>query len=129
MNQRATYFQVAYSSAPAMVMRTVGAGSKYPTTLRDTDGDFLDGGQSYRLHLPPDPPAALWRYRYDKFGWTTRSSQLYEDRLLRWGSPMFHFGMLWVVLGHFLGLVIPKSWAISERTLIFADITLIHADF
>lgn len=52
----------------------------------------------------------FWRYRYDQFGWTTRSSQLYEDRLLRWGSPMFHFGMLWVVLGHFLGLVIPKSW-------------------
>ena len=23
-----------------------------------------------------------WRYRYDKFGWTTRSSQLYESRLL-----------------------------------------------
>ena len=29
----------------------------------------------------------FWRYRYDKFGWTTRSSQLYEDRLLRIGSP------------------------------------------
>ena len=27
VNQRATYFQVAYSSAPAMVMRTLGAGS------------------------------------------------------------------------------------------------------
>ena len=25
----------------------------------------------------------VWRYRYDKFGWTTRSSQLYESRLLR----------------------------------------------
>ncbi len=25
----------------------------------------------------------FWRYRYDKFGWTTRSSQLYEDRMLR----------------------------------------------
>ncbi len=34
----------------------------------------------------------IWRYRYDKFGWTTRSSQLYENRLLRWGSPMFHLG-------------------------------------
>jgi len=30
----------------------------------------------------------LWRYRYDKFGWTTRSSQLYESRLLRIGSPL-----------------------------------------
>ncbi len=51
-----------------------------------------------------------WRYRYDKFGWTTRSSQLYEDRLLRIGSPLFHFGMLGVVAGHVIGLVIPQSW-------------------
>ena len=42
----------------------------------------------------------FWRYRYDKFGWTTRSSQLYEDRMLRVGSPLFHFGMLGVVGGH-----------------------------
>ena len=51
-----------------------------------------------------------WRYRYDKFGWTTRSSQLYESRLLRIASPMFHFGILVVVFGHFIGLVIPQSW-------------------
>lgn len=50
-----------------------------------------------------------WRYRYDKFGWTTRSSQLYESRLLRIGSPMFHFGILVVIVGHFIGLVIPQS--------------------
>ncbi|GHG46540.1 nitrate reductase subunit gamma [Flavimobilis marinus] len=52
----------------------------------------------------------IWRYRYDKFGWTTRSSQLYESRLLRWASPLFHFGILAVFLGHVMGLVIPKSW-------------------
>ncbi|WP_153505008.1 respiratory nitrate reductase subunit gamma [Cumulibacter manganitolerans] len=52
----------------------------------------------------------FWRYRYDKFGWTTRSSQLYESRLLRWGSPLFHFGMLGVVGGHIIGLLIPQSW-------------------
>jgi len=52
----------------------------------------------------------VWRYRYDKFGWTTRSSQLYEDRLLRLGSPLFHFGMLGVVGGHVIGLLIPRSW-------------------
>lgn len=52
----------------------------------------------------------VWRYRYDKFGWTTRSSQLYESRLLRWGSPLFHFGILAVVVGHVAGLVIPESW-------------------
>jgi nitrate reductase gamma subunit len=52
----------------------------------------------------------VWRYRYDKFGWTTRSSQLYENRLLRVGSPLFHFGILLVVLGHVGGLLVPKSW-------------------
>ena len=52
----------------------------------------------------------IWRYRYDKFGWTTRSSQLYESRLLRIGSPLFHFGILGVFLGHVMGLGVPKSW-------------------
>ncbi|MGV0849851.1 respiratory nitrate reductase subunit gamma [Mycolicibacterium phlei] len=51
-----------------------------------------------------------WRYRYDKFGWTTRSSQLYEARLLRIASPLFHFGILVVIVGHVIGLVIPESW-------------------
>ncbi|WP_312719223.1 respiratory nitrate reductase subunit gamma [Mobilicoccus sp.] len=51
-----------------------------------------------------------WRYKYDKFGWTTRSSQMYESRLLRIGSPLFHFGLLFVIAGHVLGLVIPKTW-------------------
>ncbi|MFI6865807.1 respiratory nitrate reductase subunit gamma [Nocardia sp. NPDC050406] len=52
----------------------------------------------------------VWRYRYDKFGWTTRSSQLYENRLLRLGSPLFHYGIVFVFLGHVLGLLIPESW-------------------
>lgn len=52
----------------------------------------------------------IWRYRYDRFGWTTRSSQLYENKLLRIGSPLFHFGLLFAVVGHVMGLVIPKSW-------------------
>jgi nitrate reductase gamma subunit len=51
----------------------------------------------------------IWRYRYDKFGWTTRSSELYESRLLRIGSPLFHFGLLVVIVGHVIGLIIPKS--------------------
>lgn len=52
----------------------------------------------------------VWRWRYDQFGWTTRSSQVYESRLLRIGSPMFHFGILVVAFGHVIGLVLPKSW-------------------
>ncbi|MFI1916760.1 respiratory nitrate reductase subunit gamma [Nocardia sp. NPDC020380] len=52
----------------------------------------------------------IWRYRYDKFGWTTRSSQIYENRLLRLGSPLFHFGIIFVFFGHVIGLVIPENW-------------------
>jgi len=52
----------------------------------------------------------LWRYRHDQFGWTTRSSQLYESRLLRLGSPLFHFGLLAVLAGHVLGILVPASW-------------------
>lgn len=52
----------------------------------------------------------VWRYRYDRFGWTTRSSQLYESRLLRVASPLFHFGLLVVIVGHVIGLLVPESW-------------------
>ncbi|MFI1915938.1 respiratory nitrate reductase subunit gamma [Nocardia sp. NPDC020380] len=62
----------------------------------------------------------LWRYRTDQFGWTTRSSQVYESRLLQLGSPLFHFGMLGVIGGHVLGVLIPESWTaavgVSEHT-------------
>ncbi|KZS71876.1 nitrate reductase [Mycobacterium kansasii] len=52
----------------------------------------------------------IWRYRTDQFGWTTRSSQMYESWLLRMGSPLFHFGLLGVFGGHVVGLLIPESW-------------------
>ncbi|MEU3737433.1 respiratory nitrate reductase subunit gamma [Streptomyces sp. NPDC032198] len=52
----------------------------------------------------------LWRYRYDKFGWTTRSSQVYESKLLNIASPMFHYGILFVLVGHLVGLFVPESW-------------------
>ncbi|MFI6089700.1 respiratory nitrate reductase subunit gamma [Streptomyces sp. NPDC051218] len=62
----------------------------------------------------------LWRYRYDKFGWTTRSSQVYESKLLNIASPMFHYGILFVLVGHLVGLFIPESWTekvgVSEHT-------------
>jgi len=70
----------------------------------------------------------VWRYRYDKFGWTTRSSQLYEKRLLRLGSPLFHFGLLFVIGGHVMGLGIPKSWTeavgISEGLYHFMAVSI-----
>ena len=52
----------------------------------------------------------IWRWRYDQMGWTTHSSQIYESKLLRLSSPLFHWGMVFVVIGHLMGLAIPKTW-------------------
>lgn len=53
---------------------------------------------------------SIWRYRYDQMGLTSYSTQLLESKTLRWASPMWHFGLLGVFLGHVGGLVIPESW-------------------
>ena len=52
----------------------------------------------------------FWRWRTDQFGWTTHSSQIYESRLLRLSSPLFHWGMMFVIIGHIMGLAIPKAF-------------------
>ncbi|ADD44845.1 respiratory nitrate reductase subunit gamma [Stackebrandtia nassauensis] len=70
----------------------------------------------------------IWRHRYDRFGWTTRSSQLYESRLLRVASPIFHFGILLVIVGHVVGLLIPESWTravgVTDETYHLAALSL-----
>jgi nitrate reductase gamma subunit len=49
----------------------------------------------------------LWRWRFDRLGWTSRSSQLLEQRWLRIGSPLFHIGLLGVIGGHVVGILVP----------------------
>ena len=43
-------------ASPAMSLKMVGVGSQYAYIDHDADGRYLDGGRSYRLHLPPDVP-------------------------------------------------------------------------
>lgn len=51
----------------------------------------------------------IWRWRYDQFGWTSRSTQLQERRLLKWGGPIFHYGTFAAIAGHVLGILIPEA--------------------
>lgn len=51
----------------------------------------------------------VWRYRRDQLTWTARSTQLLEQKLLRAGSLLFHFGVLAVIGGHVLGILIPAG--------------------
>jgi nitrate reductase gamma subunit len=49
----------------------------------------------------------IYRYVYDQYGWTAGSSQLMERRLLMWGVLLFHWGILFVFIGHVMGLLVP----------------------
>jgi len=56
LDMRTIMFAAAYSTSPAMILDIVGAGAKYPTTFRDANGEYLSGGASYRLSVPPRVP-------------------------------------------------------------------------
>ncbi len=60
LDVRSVYFASAYASSPGMASTMVGAGAKYPVTLWDAEGKYLVGGNTYKLHLPPNPPAKLF---------------------------------------------------------------------
>jgi nitrate reductase gamma subunit len=70
----------------------------------------------------------VWRYRQDQFGWTSRTSQLFEQRWLRWGGPLFHLGAFAVIGGHVVGLAVPASWTeavgVSEHTYHLTAVSL-----
>jgi nitrate reductase gamma subunit len=51
----------------------------------------------------------IWRYRHDQLGWTCRSTQILENRLLAPGSVLFHYGALAAIGGHVLGILVPSS--------------------
>ncbi|WP_163969795.1 respiratory nitrate reductase subunit gamma [Oceanobacillus halotolerans] len=52
----------------------------------------------------------IYRYNTDQFGWTAKSSQFLEQRRLRFGSTVFHWGIIFVFFGHVAGVLIPKAW-------------------
>lgn len=52
----------------------------------------------------------IWRFKYDKFNWTTRSSQIYEGKLLSIAGPLFHLGLFAVIGGHIVGLLVPQDF-------------------
>ena len=58
LDARIWFFTNYYSVSPGMLSQTPGRGAKYMIVFVDSEGANLSGGSSYRLHLPPDIPAA-----------------------------------------------------------------------
>ena len=53
---------------------------------------------------------SLLRYDRDPYSWKADSSQLISRKGLRWGSNLFHVGILLLFFGHLVGLLTPH-WA------------------
>ncbi len=52
---------------------------------------------------------SLIRFDQNQYTWKSDSSQLLRAGTLRWGSNLFHFGILFLFFGHMVGLFTPHS--------------------
>ncbi|WP_312304183.1 respiratory nitrate reductase subunit gamma [Pulveribacter sp.] len=52
---------------------------------------------------------SLIRFDQNQYSWKSDSSQMLRTGLLRWGSNLFHFGILFLFFGHMVGLFTPHS--------------------
>jgi nitrate reductase gamma subunit len=55
--------------------------------------------------------ASIYRYFYDRFSYSSLSSQFLENRLLYWGSITFHYGIIIVLIAHLVAALFPSNWA------------------
>jgi len=63
----------------------------------------------------------FYRYFRDRFSFSSQSSQFLENRLSFWGSTMWHYGIILILIPHILGFLFPGLWAalISDQTRLY----------
>ena len=57
LDARTHFYYFATVNTPAMAMKLIGAGSQYAWGYLDANGDYLDGGKTYKINIPKDAPA------------------------------------------------------------------------
>jgi hypothetical protein len=57
LDERAAWFYEAVVVSKGMLTETPGVGQRYIAAYKDAGGEWLTGGSTYRLHVPPNPPA------------------------------------------------------------------------
>jgi hypothetical protein len=63
LDAKTMFFYFATGITPAMAMSKVGSGSAYAASFRDSRGEFLDGGKTYKVTLPgPVPAKEFWSF-------------------------------------------------------------------
>jgi nitrate reductase gamma subunit len=70
---------------------------------------------------------SLARFDRDQYTWKSDSSQLLRKGQLRWGSNLFHIGILFLFFGHAVGLLTPHFFyegfmdaSVKQRLAIYA---------
>jgi len=53
--------------------------------------------------------ACLIRFDREQYTWKAGSSQLLSNKGMVWGSNLFHVGILFILAGHFVGLLTPEA--------------------
>jgi nitrate reductase gamma subunit len=56
--------------------------------------------------------AGLYRYFFDRFSWSSQSSQFLEGRVLFWGSVPWHYAIILILLAHLLAFLFPAGWGV-----------------
>ena len=51
----------------------------------------------------------IWRWRYDRFGWTDEWVMLFKPRYVRWSIVLYHACALAVIGGHVVGIIVPRE--------------------
>ena len=57
LDERCDYFYEAVTSSKGMVSTTPGIGQAYLGAYKDKNNNWFDGGKTYKLTVPPNPPA------------------------------------------------------------------------
>jgi hypothetical protein len=87
LDERASWFYEAVGAGAAMAPKRPGPSSAYLSAYRDRDGQWLDGGRSYRLRVPPAPPIKLF-WSVTLYDVDTRALILNEQKIADRSSRM-----------------------------------------
>ncbi len=92
---------------------------------------ILFGGMPY-LFIMTAIVGVFWRYNSSRYSWSSQSSQFVENKTLFFGSFPWHYGIITLLLGHILGLFIPRSilwWNSVPARLYILELTALSLGF
>ena len=87
LDERASWFYEAVGAGSAMAPKRPGPSSAYLSAYKDKAGEWLDGGNSYRLRVPADPPIKLF-WSVTLYDVDTRALILNEQKVADRSSRM-----------------------------------------